>query len=175
MSGGSGSGGIEKVLEVSVTRPANTTQYAIGGILAPSGSDSNSTLVIQGLYKAGASGFILNSEMIQNNNPGTKPSFRCHVYGGYVTINTDGTVYNPGIGDYESFLICAFDYLAASAIVPVTGDTVVRYPGVMDRTPPAPFKNQNLDTNLFVVITALNTYTPTSGEIFKFHFGISMS
>jgi hypothetical protein len=150
-----------KIISVSKTRPANTTQYAVGDVVEDNVTDSFVfTNVVQ---NNGGSGYIMEAMLIDSANQSTKLLCDLWLFSVVPTVPDDNVTF--GISDSELLKLVAVVQLSenftANSAAGASGNTVFS-----SRIPPTLFSCDSASTSLFGVLVANNTYTPVSGESF---------
>lgn len=159
LSSGSAIGGYTAVVGGSFTRPADTTAYAAGDLVANSVTAGSVTPISVAAARVNAgTGMIRRIRLTTSSPSTTNASFRVHFY------KTSPTFTN---GDNAAWLTTGSTYLGACD---VTIDKVFS-DGAKGIGVPNTGTEINFDTgastqNIFAVIEARGAYTPTSGETF---------
>jgi hypothetical protein len=138
---------------VSVTRPANTTAYAISDVV---GTDPATNLIFTNFGVAGQSFIILKAKMICKVNavPSGMSGFKLHLYNSAPTAITDNLAFNLIAGDTSKYL----GYIEFSTPIDI-GDNL--FTQVENLT----FTGTLVSTNLYGVLETLGTFTPSSGTV----------
>ncbi len=167
--GGGGGGGIPFVSNTTqITRPANTTPYQVGGLVA-SATTGVTTLPLIQLPAATASKTVsVNyvSVISSNGAAATKGQFSVYLF----TVNNPT---NAGFNDNALFTPtstalgvsgnCLIGLLSASTLLPQTGASAYAYSTTIDSRP----ATVTAGSQLFVALVLSNAYTPISGETFQ--------
>lgn len=143
-----------KTSTISVTRPANTTQYTAGDVMG-------------GLFTfsvaAGSSAFVRGAVFIDSAAEATKPEFDLFLFSAEPTVAADNAAFAPTDAEMLKcvealvFLASNFKTAGANGVITRTG-LDIPYTHVTDR-------------NLYGVMVARNTYTPVSSEVFTLTLG----
>lgn len=152
-------------LSASFTRPADTTAYASGDLVANSTTaGSVSAMEIRGLaINNQASTIIRRIKLAKSGTSTTNASFRVHLFRAApatVTNGDNGALSVSGVADYlgatDVTMDRAFTDGACGLAVPIVGsEFMVRFPG----------SNTN-GQSLFALLEARAAYTPSSAEVF---------
>lgn len=149
-------GGKTAKLVASFNRPANTTAYALGNLVANSTTAGSVVPMSFTASRATGKGGMVRRARIRKTGTGlTNASFRLHLYGASPTpSNGDGGVWLTDkaldyIGAIDVTVDRAFTDGAAGNGVPITGAEI----------------NYVADT-IYGLIEARGAYTPASGETF---------
>ena len=151
-------------LSATFTRPADTTQYASGDLVANSttaGSVTNMSVTASFRDTSGA-GAIQSIHFRKSDKSVTTASFRVHVFTSAPTYQTNGdnsamsTVMATGMASH----IGEFDITLASAAADGAGGLALQASGA-----PLPFRLTSSQT-LYFAVEAKSAYTPVSGEVF---------
>jgi hypothetical protein len=151
--------GYSQRVESSITRPANTTAYASGQLVANSTTAGSVTpFGLQAARVAGGSGRVRRVEVYKSGTSLTNASFRVHLYGSLPTpANGDGAAWSTSranyLGSFDVTVDKAFTDGAAGVGVPLTGTDVV-------------FNAASGSANIYALIEARAAYTPVSAEVF---------
>lgn len=151
-------------IQVSFTRPANTTAYATGDIVCNSttlGSVVAMTFAIARTTNAG--GRIRRARLRKTGTNITNASFRLHLYSALPTpSNSDNGVFlTDKAANYVGFL----DFAAANAIAFTDGAAINAVPAVGSEM------NFTSD-NYYGFLEARGAYTPASAEVFSLELEI---
>ncbi len=155
-------GGSTRLVSASFTRPNDTTIYAVGDLVANSTTNTSVTPMIFSIAKAnGGSGSIVRARIRKTSTVTSNASFRIHLYRvAPVTISNgdNGVWLTSNANDYIGAILInvdrAFTDGAAGNGVPIVGSAI----------------NFDLSTtnstNVFGLLEAVGTYTPTAQETF---------
>jgi len=150
----------------SFTRPADTTQYAVGDLVANSATAASVVALSWTLARGdeGAiDGFVRRVRMWSSDNDVTSASFRLHFY----SRNPVSTA--PTNGDNGAFAMAVADgnsiYLGS---VDISFDRTVNNSDAYGAGVPTVGSEMNFTdvTTLYALIEARGTYTPASAEVF---------
>lgn len=168
-STGGGGGGIPFVsTTTTITRPANTTTYQVGGIIA-SATTGVSTLPTVTMPAATASKTVsVNYVSVISSNGAavTKGQFSVYLF----TVNNpagagfnDNALFSPTAASLGVSGNCLVGLLSASTLLPQSGTAAYGYSTTIDSRP-AIISAAN---TMFVALVASNAYTPVAGETFQ--------
>lgn len=142
---------------VSFTRPADTTAYASGDLVANSTTaGSVIPLVLQSAVGAGGQRLIRRMRVRKSGTSVTNASFRIHLYGSYPTpANGDNGAWSTSgaaayLGAMDVTIDRAFTDGAVGVAVPVNGFDV----------------SYDQGEAIYALVEARGAYTPASGETF---------
>lgn len=143
------------------TRPADTTAYASGDLVANSTTAGSVTVPTLGINPAvtGGTAFVRRVKLKKSGTGVTNAAFRVHLYVSAPTpTNGDNGVWltteSGWIGSFDVTIDKAFSDGAAGVGIPTTGTVMI----VVNPTGRFP--------RIFALVEARGAYTPASGEIF---------
>lgn len=163
-------GGFMVTPSATVTRPANTTQYAANDLIANSASATAVTAMefTNVARYSGGSFSIRRARMTKDDDDVTAATFRLHLFAAdpFATdpqVGDNGTLVgalNATITDYLGSI--SFDMTASPDIYNTAGNAAIGVPALGNEI------NAKLSsgTSIYGVLEATGTYTPASGEIF---------
>lgn len=156
-------GGRAAIATATFTRPANTTAYASGNLVANSvtaGSVVPMALTVGRTSTApGSSGMVRRAKLYKSGTSITNASFRIHFY----TVNTM-TFANGDGGAWSTNLVANY-----KGSIDVTMDKAFT-DGAIGHGVPNAGSEINFDTQtLYAVVEARAAYTPASAEVFTLH------
>lgn len=143
----------------SFTRPADTTQYAIGDLVA--NSTTAGSVVPMSFVLGNSFGFgqfrLTRVRLFKSNNSPTAATFRVHLYSSLPTSAAgDNAAYSTTlsnwIGAVDVPLMMAFTDGCASVGAAVAGSEFLI--------------KQDAGKTVYALLAALGTYTPASAEVF---------
>lgn len=162
-------GGVTAVVSVKFTRPANTTTYAAGDVLA-----NKDTLPMPFVFPvarvAGGSGIIQSALVIDGAFPTLKIQFDLFLFdgGAAFTIAADNSAYAPPQSDMDRLqVVLQFDGVANARSGDASNNCAIPLTGA-----PQPFQCAPGDTNLYGVCVVRNAYVPVSSEAFRIRLGV---
>jgi hypothetical protein len=135
------------------TRPANTTQYAVGDAV---GDGTVWTFTGSARSNAGT-GTMLGVLITDTSKQATLPQFNLWLFSAAPAIPADNAVFNPS----EAELATLVDVISVTNFIPASVNGALIAPDIN-----RPFKCGTGSMDLFGVLTAANAYTPTSAEKF---------
>lgn len=164
---------MEKVIQqvaqsvATITRPANTTAYADGDVIADSTSAA-AALKFPGVCGDGE-GAVLRAAMFSSSVlPGTKLNADLWLF------HTAPTAYG---NDNEAFALSDADLLNCVAVIALDGTAAANLKAgalnyaVFNQNLAMPVKSLTTDRALYGVLVARNAYTPASGEVITIKLG----
>jgi hypothetical protein len=157
------------VISASVTRPADTTQYAAGDALTNSTS-APVPLTFNACARAnGGSGVMVRVVVIDSANQATAASLELWLFDTIPHADNDNAAFTPT--DAECATCLAVIPLNASYVGTATSGADGNRVYVMNGLN-IPFKCGAASDDLFGLLVVRNTYTPVSGEVFTVRLGI---
>lgn len=147
----------------SFTRPADTTAYAAGDVVA--NSTSVPLIMRFPLQSVSGSGFIQQARLIDSANVATKPDLQLWLFDRPITMDADNAAFTP----YDDDLLRLVAIIAFPTSAFVVGDATSGADGnsVCDAQDlRLPFALASGDTELFGVLVVRNAYAPVSAEKF---------
>ena len=162
-------GGKTRRVSDTLTRPANTTQYAAGDQV----SDSTSAPTIlnfadigvyDGISDKNASGVILTATCICSKAETVKPNLELYLFTlSTITVNNDNAAWAPTDAELNDCIgVVVFNSWKVGS-----GNSIAFVKGLN-----IPFQCQDSDKDLYGLVVERGTYTPTSAEVFKFVLGV---
>lgn len=159
LTGGISVGGFAANPSASFTRPADTTQYAVNDLVANNTTaGSVSVPSVAGVRTAAGSALIRRVKLHKSGTSLTSANFRIHFFKTAPTVaNGDNGVFSPNnvanyCGAMDVTMTQALSDGAVGFGVPTIGSEII-------------IKLAS-GTSFFMLIEALNTYTPVSAEVF---------
>lgn len=147
----------------SFTRPANTTQYAAGDLVANSATAGDVAPMIFPTPQAMAyGGQVRRARLYKSDDDVTAPTFRLHLFSG------DPTATAPQNGDNGALLLktSITEYLGSIAL-DLTAVDIYNTAGNADAGVPLAGEEINFRAyQLYGLLAAVGTYTPASAEVF---------
>ncbi len=168
--GGGGGGGTTPFVSstTTITRPANTTTYQVGAMIA-SATTGVTTLPLIQLPAATASKTLnINYVSVVSSNGAapTKGQFSVYLF----TVNNpagagfnDNALFSPTAAALGVSGNCLIGLLSASTLLPQSGTAAYGYSTTIDSRPAI----ATAGSQLFVALVTSNAYTPISGETFQ--------
>lgn len=155
----------------TITRPADTTAYTAGDVIA----DSTSAATVLKFNRAsgdGSGGVIRSAMMASSIAPGTKLNADLFLF------DTAPTAYG---NDNEAFALSDADLLNCVGVISLDGTTAANVKTgtlncvVINQALAMPVKSLVNDRCLYGVLVARNAYTPGSGEVLTIKLGIQQA
>ena len=158
--------GLSAQVSASVTRLANTTQYAINDVLSDHAS-TPSLLTFQGAARTnGALAYIVGGTMVTSTVAATAAQIRLMLFGTAPAAENDNEAFTPTDAD------------ALKCIGWITFDTY--QDGVLNKIyvgrlegQPLQFDCADTADDIYAIPVLQNAYTPASGEVFTFVLHVS--
>jgi hypothetical protein len=144
----------------SIARPANTTAYASGQLVANSTTAGSVTPIALRVARSdGGTGQIVRLAVSKTGTSLTNASFRVHLYGASptVTAGDGGTLNSNQAGSYIGYVDVVLDRAFSD------GSFGIATPSV---GPVMVFSTATNSRNVYALIEARAAYTPVSGETF---------
>lgn len=95
------------ISKTTLTRPADTTQYAAGDQVADSTSAPTALNFGTCAVYNGGGGLLIDAVCKSNANQATKPNLRLYLYNGSPTLNNDNANWNPSHADIGNIVAMA--------------------------------------------------------------------
>ncbi len=150
-------GGFTAISTASKTRPANTTAYAVGQILAESTSAGTAWTFPNCVRAAGGSGSILGALITDTANQTIPPQFELWLFTAPPSTLNDAEAFAPNPLDLENLVtVLSFQTFLAAAVNGVLQATEIC----------RPFKCALASTSLYGVLVNTIAYVPVSQENF---------
>lgn len=155
-------------IEASLTRPANTTQYAAGDQVADSASAPTPIEFVLAAQVPGGAGIILSALCISSANQGTKPDLELYIFDAEPTPSNDNAAWAPADTDVMNIIgAVEFDsWYVGKSDAGADGNTVAI------EEVKIPFRTESDSMSLWGLLVERATYTPVSGETFTIRLGI---
>lgn len=140
-------------------RPADSTQYTAGDVVADSTSDPHALEFIGAVRVPGGGGIIQSAILIDSTAEATKPDLELYLFNHRPAMQADNAAWAPTDREMEdclgviSFPLSYFKTAGANGIIQPTN-------------PSLGFACDANATSLYGVLVARNAYTPVSGEKF---------
>lgn len=156
-------GGMAAIIETGYTRPADTTQYAAGDVVAESTSAATILTFPVARTETGA-GVIRAATFVDSSAEATKPDFDLYLFDTTVVMEQDNAAWAPSDTEMKTCLgVISF---AGTNFKTGNGNGIIHVNGLH-----IPFVTQG-GVNLYGIVVARNTYTPVSGEQFLFRLHV---
>jgi hypothetical protein len=161
---------VSKIVTASYTRPADTTAYTAGDVLADSTS-SATILTFANVARANGLGFLVDGVTVAYSGaPATKPDLELWLFDTSITMQQDNAIFNPADADVAKCL----------GVVPLSGSgAIIASPlansGNMVQHIATIVKSRAAaaaTTSIFGVVVVRSAYTPTSAESFTFRLHV---
>lgn len=157
-------GGRTRRISASVTRPADTTQYAIGDALgtASGSATANFTLSAMGRINQG-SGTITGVSVVSSANQTTLPQMTLWLFDTAPTNANDNAAWAPADGDLANLvaIIPLSEQYQANRAAAASGNAVIAASG-LNRS----YRCASGTPDMTAVLVLGNAYTPVSAEAF---------
>lgn len=155
-----------KRISATFTRPSDATQYAAGDVVGPVTTPAVQAFPLAGKYNGG-SGRIMELLLMFDLETITTATFRLHFFNATLTPAADNAAF-AGIATLPSSYL---GYVDPPILVIQAGGTAgqIRHAPSSTTTSGLPFHYQcaDGDSGLYMVITALGTYTPKSAGLVR--------
>lgn len=148
----------------SYTRPADTTTYAVGDVVADSTSAAT-ILTFTGMAReAGGGGVLQNAVMIDSIAATVKAYFELVLLDTAPTMQNDNAAWAPSDAELRKVVaVIAFDGTAANAFKSTSNGGFVA-----SAAQSLSYKCAAGSTSLYGIVVARNAYVPASAEVFDF-------
>lgn len=149
----------------TVTRPANTTAYASGDLIANSATASEVTAMEFTAGASGTPGKILTARLYKSDDDVTTASFRLHLFTAspVATAPTNGDNGAIQVTTDEAGYVGSIDFDMTDIDIHTGGNVAV---GVPFDSREIYFKLASNLSALYGLLEARGTYTPASAEVF---------
>ena len=150
---------VSKVITVSKTRPADTTAYAAGDVVAESTSAATVWTFDDCARGAGLGGILQGAAIIDSAAQSTKPDLELYLFTTAPATQNDNAAWAPSDAEMEAcigviaFSLSNFKVAGANGIISVEGIAKVFQCAASVRA-------------LYGILVARNAYTPISAEKF---------
>ncbi len=164
-------GGHTATPRVTITRPANTTQYAVGDAWSDSDSAPTAPSFTAGRIPGGA-GQITGLKVVCSANNTDKPSIQVLVFDTTFAALEDNAAVD--LADAEAarlvgiFDVVPAEWVVTNAAAAASGNLVAKAQSIE----PCAFACLAGAQSLYVVVRMMNAYTPVSGEALTLIFDI---
>lgn len=167
-------GGFSKRVTTTLTRPADTTQYGAGDQVADSTS-APTAITFSGIGRTdGGTGLIVHALCIDSAAQATKPNFRLYLFSASPTMTNDNSAWAPTDAVLNTVIGCIeFSSWEVGTSTAGAGGNCFAL-GVTPNGGALSIPYQCVDgtTAIYGCLVERGTYTPVSGEIFKFSLGV---
>ncbi len=152
------------ISEATLTRPADTTQYAAGDQVANSTSAPVALNFGTCATYNGGGGLLVDIVCIDRANQSTKPNLRLYLFNGSPTLNNDNANWNPSHADMNKVLAMAeFSSWEVGGTAAGTAGNCFSFARVNRK-----YRCAAGQQNLWGQVVERGTYTPVSGEVLTF-------
>jgi len=163
-------GGMSKNVDASFTRPADTTAYAVGDVMANSTS-SPVVITFAGCARVdGGSGIISQVQMVDSSNTSTAGDFQLWLFDTSPTIDNDNATWTPtdaALGDLIGIVALGSSPIIGNLTSGAGGNAVYQA-----RDLNLPFTCGAGVDDIYGVMVAQNAYVPISAEVFDYRLRI---
>lgn len=150
-------------VSASVTRPADTTVYTAGDVIADATSSPSLLTFVGAGRDAGHGGTIISATMIISASTGTAPGVDLFLFSVAPTAMEDNAAFDPTDAEMLN-CVGVIQFAASNVIVALaSGNSLIP---ANDLT--VGFKSASTDKNLYGVPVERSGYTPISAEVFQF-------
>lgn len=149
------------VVSANFTRPADTTAYAVGDLVANSTTAGSVTpLSFSAARYSGGSGIIRRARLLKTATSVTNASFKLHLYGSSPTVaNGDNGAWSSIVADYLGAVDLVFSNTFTDDAMAVTGQIEIPFIPAAGST-------------IYGLIEARLAYTPASSEVFTVYLDV---
>lgn len=154
-----------RTISATFTRPADTTAYAAGDVVA----DSTSAPTIM-RFKGAARGkatpsIIQHAVLVDSASVATKPDLELWLFDTTITMDNDNAAFTPTDAELLTLVgvidFATGDFKVGDATVGAGGNSICEASNLG-----LPFNTTKDDNDLFGVLVVRNAYVPVSGEVF---------
>lgn len=154
-----------RTISATFTRPADTTAYAAGDVVANSTS-APVVMTFRGAARGtNAPSIIQHAILVSSASVATKPDLELWLFDTTIAIDNDNAVFTPTDAELLTLVgVIAFpvaDFKVGDATVGAGGNAVCEASNIG-----LPFNTTRDANDLFGVLVARNAYVPVSGEVF---------
>jgi len=154
-----------KRISAAFTRPADTTQYAAGDVVGPVTTPAAQSFPLAARANGG-SGRIIDILLMFDLETITTATFRLHFFNAVLTPAADNAAF-AGIATLPSSYLGYIDPVILVTQAGGTAGQIRVSQGVLTGGLPFDYVCADGGTGLWMVITALGTYTPKSGGLVR--------
>lgn len=148
---------VSKIVTASKTRPADTTAYAAGDVVAESTSAATVWTFAGMARSLGLGGILQGAVMIDSVAQSTKPDLELYLFDTAITTQNDNAAWAPTDSDMEKCLgMIAF---SSGQFKTGSGNGIVNVEGISKV-----FQCASAARDLYGILVVRNAYTPASGE-----------
>lgn len=172
------------IISDSITRPADTTAYASGDVIATSTSAPVAQKLLLAASKLGGYGLIKSVHLLDSANESTKLQADLFLFNAAVGLDNDNAAFTPTDAEMATCVAIIPLYDKSVDLVPSTDAVLTTVsPSVIvgDASSNCLFIRDNINKifkcapdsrDLWYVIVPRNAYTPVSGEVFTVSLAI---
>lgn len=159
---------LSKTIEAAYTRPADTTAYAAGDVVANSTSAAT-ILTFSNMARAlGLGGVIQNAALIMSTAAATKLSAELFLFDTAPTMQNDNAAFAPSDSELDKCLgVIVFDGTSTSNGARTTGNGCAIVTGAISLS----YQCAATAKDLYGVLVARNAYTPGNAETLRVRLG----
>lgn len=159
---------LSKTLDASYTRPADTSAYTAGDVLAQSTSAATILSFTNAAREGGGGGIIQNAVMIDSSAQSTKPWIELYLFDTAPAMQNDNVAWAPSDSELEKCLgVLVFDGTVTNAFKTTSNGGLVATGAVS-----LSYQCASGSTTLYGIAVVRNAYTPTSAEKFNFRLSV---
>lgn len=150
---------VTKLITASYTRPADTTTYAAGDVVADSTSAATILTFSSIARAAGLGGVIQHAQLIDSAAQTTKPDFELYLFDTAPTMQNDNAAWAPSDSEMEKCL-GRIDFATAN-FKTGSGNGMIQAANIS-----IPFQCASSVSAIYGILVARNAYVPVSAEKF---------
>ena len=154
----------------TLTRPADTTQYAAGDQVADSTTAPTALNFGTCAVNNGGGGLLIDAIAIANANQSTKPNQRLYLFSGSPTLNNDNANWAPSDADFANIVGMAefTSWEVGGTTLGTAGNCFAQAKNINSG-----YTCAAAAANLWGCVVERGTYTPISGEAWTYKLRVS--
>lgn len=159
------------ISQVTLTRPADTTQYTAGDQVAGGTASPAALNFGTCAISNGGGGLIVSAACIDLANQSTKPNLRLYLFNGSPTLNGDNSAWLPSNADLQNLLpggeINFSSWVIGGTSSGTAGNCFAQQTGLN-----IPYRCASGQANLWGALVERGTYTPVASEGLTIRLGL---
>lgn len=163
--------GAHALVTATITRPANTTQYASGDIVTDTTGTAGAIEFSDCARVGGGGGRVTHAIVSSSANQGTKPTLKLYLFDDEPTSEADNELWDPTDAEVADILgvitLAQANWETAGYTAGTSGSSFIAVTGLN-----IPFECEAGSTDLYGLLVERATYAPVSGEVFTIRLGV---
>jgi len=151
----------------TITRPADTAQYAAGEAVTNSTSAPATAIIANAARAIAGTGIILNATLIDNEAPATAGEFEAWIFDTTITPDNDNAAFTPTDAELLT-LVAIVPFGSGDSFVGTASGNRVYQSAAINRG----FVCAAVSASLYWALVVRNAYTPVSAETFTLRLTI---